>query len=71
MAGLITGLEPDAVRAATQRVREEIAAAAQKAGDKDGAEAARAALLKLYVRDPVHLWVRSRLMATTGSTSTE
>ncbi|HKH70657.1 MAG TPA: tetratricopeptide repeat protein [Vicinamibacterales bacterium] len=51
--------------------RRQIAAAAQKAGDKDGAEAARAALLKLYVRDPVHLWVRSRLMATTGSTSTE
>jgi PLP dependent protein len=32
MAGLITGLEPEAVRAATARVREEIAAAAQKAG---------------------------------------
>ena len=32
MAGLITGLEPDAVRDATERVREEIAAAAQKAG---------------------------------------
>jgi PLP dependent protein len=32
MAGLITGLEPEAVRAATERVREEIAAAAQKAG---------------------------------------
>jgi pyridoxal phosphate enzyme (YggS family) len=32
MAGLITGLEAEAVRAATARVREEIAAAAQKAG---------------------------------------
>ena len=32
MAGLITGLEPEAVRAATERVREEIAAAARKAG---------------------------------------
>jgi PLP dependent protein len=32
MAGMITGLEPDAVRAATARVREEIAAAARKAG---------------------------------------
>ena len=32
MAGLITGLEPAAVRAATERVREEIAAAARKAG---------------------------------------
>ena len=32
MAGLITGLEPEAVRVATQVVREEIAAAAQKAG---------------------------------------
>ena len=32
MAGLITGLEAGAVRAATERVREEIAVAAQKAG---------------------------------------
>ena len=36
MAGLITGLEPDAVRAATERVREEIAAAARKAGPRPG-----------------------------------
>jgi PLP dependent protein len=32
MAGMIGGLEAEAVRAATERVREEIAAAAQKAG---------------------------------------
>ena len=32
MAGLITGLEPEAVRVANRVVREEIAAAAQKAG---------------------------------------
>jgi PLP dependent protein len=32
MAGLITGLEPEAVRAATEAVREEIRVAAQKAG---------------------------------------
>jgi pyridoxal phosphate enzyme (YggS family) len=39
VAGLITGLEPGAVRAATERVREEIAAAAQKAGrDPDAVE---------------------------------
>jgi PLP dependent protein len=36
MAGLITGLEPEVVRAATERVREEIAAAAQKAGRDPG-----------------------------------
>jgi PLP dependent protein len=39
MAGMITGLEADAVRAATERVREEIAAAARKAGrDPDAVE---------------------------------
>jgi len=32
MAGLITGLEPEAVRAATERVRDEIAAASRTAG---------------------------------------
>ena len=37
MAGMITGLEPEAVRAATARVREEIAAAARKAGRDPGA----------------------------------
>jgi tetratricopeptide (TPR) repeat protein len=51
--------------------RMQIVTAAQKAGDKEGAEAARAAVLKLYVRDPVHLWVRSRLMAPAGNASTE
>jgi hypothetical protein len=39
MAGMITGLEADTVRAATERVREEIAAAARKAGrDPDAVE---------------------------------
>jgi tetratricopeptide (TPR) repeat protein len=35
--------------------------AAEKVGDKAGAETAREALLKMYLRDPVHLIVRSRL----------
>ena len=35
--------------------------AAEKASDKAGAAAAREELLKLYLRDPVHLIVRSRL----------
>jgi pyridoxal phosphate enzyme (YggS family) len=39
VAGLITGLEPEAVRAATARVREEIAEAARRAGrDPDEVE---------------------------------
>jgi PLP dependent protein len=39
MAGMITGLGADTVRAATERVREEIAAAARKAGrDPDAVE---------------------------------
>jgi hypothetical protein len=41
--------------------RLQIVTAADKAGDKAGAEAARAELLKLFVRDPVHVLVRSRL----------
>ena len=45
MAGLITGLEAEAVRAASQRVREEIAAAAQKAG-RDPAEVELLAAVK-------------------------
>ena len=45
MAGLITGLEPEAVRAATERVREEIAAAARKAG-RDPAEVELLAAVK-------------------------
>jgi pyridoxal phosphate enzyme (YggS family) len=45
MAGMITGLEPDAVRAATARVREEIAAAARKAG-RDPAEVELLAAVK-------------------------
>jgi tetratricopeptide (TPR) repeat protein len=35
--------------------------AAEKAGDKAGAAAAREQLLKIYGRDPVHLIIRSRL----------
>jgi PLP dependent protein len=45
MAGMITGLEPDAVCAATARVREEIAAAARKAG-RDPAEVELLAAVK-------------------------
>ena len=45
MAGLITGLEAEAVRAATERVREEIAAAAQRAG-RDPAEVELLAAVK-------------------------
>jgi tetratricopeptide (TPR) repeat protein len=51
--------------------RMQIVAAAQNAGDKPGAEAARAAILKLYVRDPVHLWVRSRLPGGASKATTE
>lgn len=51
--------------------RMQIVTASQKAGDKPGAEAARAAILKLYVRDPVHLWVRSRLQGNVGNSTTE
>ena len=45
MAGLITGLEAGAVRAAAERVREEIAAAARKAG-RDPAEVELLAAVK-------------------------
>jgi pyridoxal phosphate enzyme (YggS family) len=45
MAGLITGLEAAAVRAATERVREEIATAARKAG-RDPAEVELLAAVK-------------------------
>jgi PLP dependent protein len=45
VAGLITGLEAGAVRAATERVREEIAAAARKAG-RDPAEVELLAAVK-------------------------
>ena len=41
--------------------RLQIVTAADKAGDKAGVEAARTELLKLFLRDPVHLLVRSRL----------
>jgi len=49
----------------------QIVTAAQKAGDKPGADTARAAILKLYVRDPVHLWVRSRIQGNAGKSTTE
>jgi len=45
VAGLITGLEPEAVRAATARVREEIDAAARRAG-RDPAEVELLAAVK-------------------------
>jgi tetratricopeptide (TPR) repeat protein len=51
--------------------RRQIVTAARKAGDKPGADTARAAILKLYVRDPVHLWVRSRLQEDLGKSTTE
>jgi tetratricopeptide (TPR) repeat protein len=51
--------------------RRQIVAAAQEANDKPAAEAARAAVLKLYVRDPVHLWVRSRLQSKPATSSSE
>jgi Flp pilus assembly protein TadD len=51
--------------------RWQLVIAADKANDKPGAEAARAATLKLYLRDPVHLWVRSRLQSKSAQTSTE
>jgi PLP dependent protein len=52
MAGLITGLEPDAVRAATARVREEIAAAAKKAG-RDPAEVELLAAVKYVALEEI------------------
>jgi pyridoxal phosphate enzyme (YggS family) len=45
MAGMITGIEVETVRAATERVREEIAAAARKAG-RDPAEVELLAAVK-------------------------
>jgi len=41
--------------------RGELVVAAGKAGDAAAADAARQAILKLYVRDPSYVWVRSRL----------
>jgi len=41
--------------------QQELAGAAAKAGDTAAADAARQAVLKLYVRDPAYAWVRSRL----------
>ena len=38
-------------------------AAAQAAGDKAAADSARQTLMKIYVRDPLHLIIRSRLAA--------
>ena len=55
---------------ADEMCRLQIVMTADKAGDKAGAEAARAALLKLYIRDPQHVWVRSRLQGNTGKAST-
>ena len=41
--------------------RLQVVTAAVRAGDKAGAEAARAAMLKLYIRSPMHVWIRARL----------
>ena len=54
MAGLITGLEAEAVRAATERVREEIAAAARKAG-RDPAEVELLAAVKYIPLEDLHV----------------
>jgi len=43
--------------------RGELVVAAGKAGDAAAADAARQAILKLYIRDPGYVWVRSRLAA--------
>jgi hypothetical protein len=45
--------------------------AAQKAGDAAGATAAREKLLAVYVRDPVHLYVRTRLAGGPRTRTTE
>ena len=42
--------------------------AAEMAGDKAAATAARETLLKIYVRDPLHLIIRSRLAAAPKTT---
>ena len=47
--------------------RWEAMVAAEKAGDKAGASAARQELLKLYRRDPLHLMIRARLTPTGAS----
>jgi len=41
--------------------RLEIVTAADRSGDKPGAQAARTELLKVYLRNPIHVIVRSRL----------
>jgi hypothetical protein len=45
--------------------------AAQKAGDAAGAAAAREKLLAVGVRDPVHLYVRTRLAGSPRTRTTE
>ncbi len=52
MAGMITGIEVEAVRAATERVRAEIAAAAQKAG-RDPAEVELLAAVKYIALEEI------------------
>jgi pyridoxal phosphate enzyme (YggS family) len=52
VAGLITGLEPDTVRAATARVREEIAEAARRAG-RDPAEVELLAAVKYIALEEI------------------
>ena len=44
--------------------------AAEKAGDRTGANAARSELLRVYRRDPVYLYVRSRVANPAGARTT-
>ncbi len=60
MAGMITGIEVDTVRAATERVREEIAAAARKAG-RDPAEVELLAAVKYIALEELGVLVEAGL----------
>ena len=58
MAGLITGLEPELVRAATARVREEIAEAARRAA-RDPAEVELLAAVKYIALEEIGVLVEA------------
>ena len=60
MAGMITGIEVETVRAAAERVREEIAAAAQKAG-RDPAEVELLAAVKYIALEELGVLVEAGL----------
>ena len=60
MAGMITGIEVEAVRAAAERVREEIAAAARKAG-RDPAEVELLAAVKYIALEELDVLVEAGL----------